>query len=131
MKQVDIVWRNHGTYDVNKLWNKSWDIKTRRIYLDKIIHNLDKDLWTVFNKNHKAKYITPNQVIKNPYVSPYDFCKIMNADLSYPIIIYNDNGDLDVLDGLHRLAKSVILERKTICVKYVSDDILLKCKIKK
>ena len=80
--------------------------------------------------NGKEKYITPKQVIKNPYVSPNDFCKIINANLLYPIIIYDDNGDLDVLDGLHRLAKSVILKRKTINIKYVSNDILLKCKIK-
>lgn len=130
MKQLNIVWRDHGTYDVKKLWNKTKDIKTHKIYLNKIIHNLDKDLWTIFI-NKKAKYITPNEVIKNPYLSPYDFCKIMDADLSYPIIIYDDNGDLDVLDGLHRLAKSIILKRKTINVKYVSNDILLKCKIKK
>ena len=129
MKQVQKVFRDHGTYDVNKLWNKTKNIKTNRIYLDKIIHNLDIDLWTTF-VNGKEKYITPKQVIKNPYVSPQDFCKIINADLSYPIIIYEDNGYLDVLDGLHRLAKSVILKRKTIKVKYVSNDILLKCKIK-
>ncbi len=129
MKQLQKVWREHGTYDVNKLWNKTQNIKTNRIYLDKIIHNLDKVLWTIFIKG-KEKYVTPNQVIKNPYVSPNDFCKIINADLSYPIIIYDDNGDLDVLDGLHRLAKSVLLKRKTINVKYISNDILLKCKIK-
>lgn len=63
-------------------------------------------------------------------MSPHDAIKIINADLLYPIIIYDDNGDLDVLDGLHRLAKSVILGRKTIKVKYISNDILLKCKIK-
>ena len=129
MKQVQKVFRDHGTYDVNKLWNKTKNIKTNKIDLDKIIHNLDIDLWTTF-VNGKEKYITPKQVIKNPYVSPQDFCKIINADLSYPIIIYEDNGYLDVLDGLHRLAKSVILKRKTIKVKYVSNDILLKCKIK-
>ena len=23
MKQLDIVWRNHGTYNVKKIWNKT------------------------------------------------------------------------------------------------------------
>ena len=128
MKQIQKVWRDHGMYDVNKLWKKTKNIKINRIYLDKIKHNLDKELWTIFIKG-KKKYITPNQVIKNPWISPLDFCKIENADLSYPIIIYDDNGDLDVLDGLHRLAKSVILKRKTINVKYISNDILNTCKI--
>lgn len=122
------VWRDHGKYSVNKLWDKTKHVATRRINLDKVRQNLDKDFWTVF-VNKKPTYITPNQVIKNPYVSPHDFCKIMNADLSYPIIVYDDHGDLDILDGLHRLAKSVILKRKTINVKFVTEDILSKCKI--
>ena len=140
MAYKNIVWRDHGTYDVNKLWNKTKNIKTNRIYLDKIIHNLDKDLWTII-VDGKPKYITPNQVIKNPHISPLDFNKINNADLQYPIIIYDqnlkssassasrDSSDLDVLDGLHRLAKAVILKHKTIKVKYVTTDILQKCKI--
>ena len=129
MKNIQIVWRNHGIYNVEKLWKITEKIKTNRIYIGKIEHNLNKDLWTIKIKG-KEKYITPNQVIKDPYISPYDFCKITNADLSYPIIIYNDNGDLDVLDGLHRLSKAVILKRKTINVKYVTDDVLNKAKIK-
>lgn len=129
MKNIQKVWREHGKYNVNELWKKTKNIKTKRIYLDKIKHNLDKDLWTIL-KNGKEKYITPNQVIKNPHLSPQDAMKIINADLSYPIIIYNDNGDLDILDGLHRLVKSLVLGRKTIKVKYISNDILLKCKIK-
>ena len=130
MKNIQQVWREHGKYDVNALWTKTKNTKTKRIYLNKIKHNLDKDLWTIVLKNGKEKYITPNQVIKNPHLSPQDAMKIINADLSYPIIVYDDNGDLDILDGLHRLAKSVMLRRKTIKVKYVSNDILSKCKIK-
>ena len=37
--------------------------------------------------------------------------------------------DLDILDGLHRLAKAVILKHKTIKVKYVTIDILQKCRV--
>jgi len=143
MAYKNIVWRDHGTYDVNKLWNKTKNIKTNRIYIDKVIHNLDKDLWTII-VDGKPKYITPNQVIKNPSISPLDFNKINNADLQFPIIIYvhnmdssssssssasRDKSDLDILDGLHRLAKAVILKHKTIKVKYVTTDILQKCRV--
>jgi len=131
MKNISIkiiVWRDHGTYDVKKLWKKSNNLKTNRLYLDKLKHNLDKDYWTILI-NKKEVYITPNQVLSNPLISPIDYQKIEDADLSYPIIVYNDNGDLDILDGLHRLAKSVMLGRKTIKVKMVSNDILSKCKI--
>lgn len=129
MKKIQIVWRDHGTYDVTKLWSQTKNAKIYKIRLREIRHNLDKKLWTII-KNSKEKYITPNQVIKNPYVSPNDFCKIINANLSYPIIIHDNNGDLDVLDGLHRLAKTVILKQKTINVKYATNNNLLKCIIK-
>lgn len=54
MKQLQIVWRDHGTYDVGKLWDKTKNIKTNRIYLDKILHNLDKDLWTIINNSESS-----------------------------------------------------------------------------
>lgn len=56
-------------------------IKTNRIHINKIKHNLNKDLWTIKIKGRK-KYITPNQVIKNSYLSPYDFCNIINIQQS-------------------------------------------------
>lgn len=125
-----IVWRSHGKYDVEKIWKQTEKIKPKRIQIDKLKHNLDKDNWTVKIKG-KNKYVTPNQVIANPYTSPNDFCKIIQADLSYPIIVYMDDisGDLDVLDGLHRLSLATILGRKTINVKYVCMEILEKTKI--
>ena len=91
---------------------------------------------TIFNKSLSSKFwddkdgndISPYEVLDNPEKAPYHIKAINNADLDYPIIVAKSN--LDVLDGLHRLAKSVILKRKTINVKYISNDILLKCKIK-
>jgi len=124
-KNLNIVWRNHGTYNVYKIWKITKNIKTKRIYIDQLIHNLDKKNWTI-DQNH---YISPNQVLNDPYSSLNDFYKIIHADLSFPIIIYQDNHDLDILDGLHRLAKSILLQRKTISVKYITNKLLLKCKI--
>lgn len=124
-----IVWRDHGTYDVKKLWKLSSKLKTKRLSLNKLKHNLDKDYWTVIDKN-KERFVTPNQVIKDPYKSHVHFFKMMEADLSYPIIVYDDNGDLDVLDGLHRLSKAKVEKRKTINVKIINDEILAKAKVK-
>lgn len=47
MKNIQIVWRNHGIYNVEKLWKITKKIKTNRISIDKIEHNLNKDLWTI------------------------------------------------------------------------------------
>lgn len=69
MKQLQIVWRNHVTYDVSKLWNKTKNIKTNRIYLNKIIHNLDKELWTILI--NKTKNIKTNQIHLNKIIHIY------------------------------------------------------------
>ena len=38
------VWRDHGKYSVTKLCNQTKHLKIRRIYLDKIDHNLNKEI---------------------------------------------------------------------------------------
>ena len=48
---------------------------------------------------------------------------IQLCDLSYPIIVSGDEQHLkinDILDGLHRLSKSVITQRATILVRFAS-----------
>ena len=37
MKNIQIVWRNHGIYNVEKLWKITEKIKTNRIYIGKLI----------------------------------------------------------------------------------------------
>ena len=56
--------------------------------------------------------------------------KINNADTKYPILVYKDGKDLDVLDGLHRLSKLVKNKRKTVKIKYITSEMLRKAEIK-
>ena len=55
--------------------------------------------------------------------------KINNADTKYPILVFKDGNDLDVLDGLHRLSKLFKNKRKTVVVKFLTPEILKKAKI--
>ena len=126
---MDIVWRNHGTYNVQKLWKLTNNIKSKRIYITKVVHNLNKDNWTIYEKN-KPIYLTPIQVLKNKKKSEYHYEKIQTADTSFPILVYKDNDDWDVLDGLHRLAKLVLKKRKTVVVKIITPEILKKAKVR-
>jgi hypothetical protein len=128
MKEISQVWRHHGIYNVEILWKLTNKLNTKKININKLTHNLNKVLWTIVGKK-RNKYITPNQVINDPFLSPNDYCKILNAELKYPIIIYDDDGDLDVLDGLHRLCKAYLLGYKTIKIKYVTMELLNKSKI--
>lgn len=125
---VQIAWRDHGIYNVKKLWKHTNNEKIHTVDMSKLKHNLNKDLWTVFVKG-KKKYITPMQVIKNPKISPVDSEKIKEADTKYPILVYDDKGDMDILDGLHRLAKLYLLGKKRAKIRYITDDILDKARI--
>ena len=81
---------------------------------------------TIFNKSLSSKFwddkdgndISPYEVLDNPEKAPYHIKAINNADLNYPIIVAKSN--LDVLDGLHRLCKSILLKNKYINVQKIN-----------
>jgi hypothetical protein len=53
--------------------------------------------------------ISPYKFLAHPEKAPYHINAINNADLDYPLIASKSN--LDVLDGLHRLCKSILLKK--------------------
>lgn len=81
---------------------------TKYIIDDNILKNLDYKSWGDPIKN--IKY-SPKQVLKNPDKYPEDFERIKKANLKYPIIITEDG---NIIDGVHRLTKSVLNNKKYI-----------------
>ena len=81
---------------------------------------------TIFNKSLSSKFwddkdgndISPYEVLDNPEKAPQHIKVINNANLDYPIIVAKSN--LDVLDGLHRLCKSILLKNKYIHVQKIN-----------
>ena len=81
---------------------------------------------SIFNKSLSSKFwddkdgndISPYEVLDNPEKAPYHIKVINNANLDYPIIVAKSN--LDVLDGLHRLCKSILLKNKYIHVQKIN-----------
>jgi disulfide oxidoreductase YuzD len=64
-------------------------------------------------------------VLKNKKKFAHDYKKILNADLSYPIIIYlSDKYNSPIVDGMHRLAK-LYLEKGKRMKCYLFDDALM------
>ena len=98
-------------------FNKIKPIK--QIINDSILVNLDYDCWGDPVKNEKY---SPNQVILNPKMYSNEYKKIIDSDLQYPIII-NEQGN--IIDGMHRLMKSVLFNKKYIRA-YVFDNKLMK-----
>ena len=55
---------------------------------------------------------------------------INNADLSYPIITTYYKNRLIIVDGVHRLVKSLLLGKKQIKAYIFNDDLMKKFLIK-
>jgi hypothetical protein len=113
------VRRDHGLYDLHLLWKETDNVIAYDISLNKLRHNLDKNYWG----------ITPRQLLIKPSLSPEHVRRVNTSNLLYPILVYDNNGDLDILDGLHRLCKSILMKKETIRVKYVTKNILMKTRL--
>jgi len=137
MGVIQKCWREHGIYNVQKLWKLTDNEETIRIPIEDVKHNLNKKYWSLLEgvqpnelKGKKEKFVSPIQILKNPKLSPYIKDKINNANTKYPILVYKDGKNLDVLDGLHRLSKLIKNKRKTVKIKYITSEMLRKAEIK-
>jgi hypothetical protein len=102
------------SYEIKNLWkiaenNPIIDIPHKAL---NISH--EKRHWTC----RLGRPISAFEVFKNPALAPEDAKKVDNANLEYPIILAASN--LDILDGLHRLNKSMKLGRSDIKAQLVS-----------
>ena len=117
------VTRGSKVYSEKKLWHITEDEPVYIIPFGMLSHNLDLDRWTIY-VDGREKYITPNEVLADPSVSPEDYKKIIFADLKYPILVCNDDGFLDILDGLHRLALLAMQGAPEVNIKFVTKPML-------
>lgn len=78
--------------------------------------HLNAKCWRKFGKKY-----SPIDVLNDPTNYNDDIIKIKNADLKYPIMIYNGN----IVDGMHRLSKAYV-QHKTYLKAYIFSDSLMK-----
>lgn len=83
--------------------------KVISIPVENLLHELNQNCWG--NPQKKIKF-SPKDVLEHPTNKMYEknMQKIGNADLKYPILIYNNN----IVDGMHRLAKANLQGKKKI-----------------
>ena len=97
--------------------------KPKHVVVDvaKYLRTLEFDGWGDPAKGIK---FTPLDVIKNPDKKMYqdDMKRIKNADLKYPIIIAGNY----IVDGVHRLAKAHLTNKKKIKAYVFTGDLLKK-----
>jgi len=89
-----------------------------KINVDDLIHNIDYKCWG--DPANNIMY-SPRDVLKNPKKYKNEVDRINNANLDYPIMVHRKN----IIDGVHRLTKSMIQNKKTIRV-YMFDSALMK-----
>lgn len=93
--------------------------KCQNIEVKKLIKNLEFDSWG----GNLEKY-SPLDVLEDPTNKKYvdEIKRIENANLSYPIIVYNNF----IVDGVHRLTKSYLLKKKNIKAYVFSSSLMNK-----
>lgn len=91
---------------------------------------MNKVLKRVFGTDDVNKIKSPwhedGLVINLSNNHPEEMEKIINSNLKYPIILHDEW----LVDGHHRLLKSVLLHKRVISVVYISNAQLLRCRIK-
>lgn len=63
--------------------------------------------------------VTPTEIMNKPELHSEQYARTMNSDLSYPIDVMFNKGRWLILDGLHRLMKSVALGESQVQVRKV------------
>ena len=102
-------YKQQRMWNLKTIWDQSNTLKTKQISVD--------SLWN--QRYAKAWCWQHNQEIINNDFFLHHLQRIMNADLSYPIILSEENY---ILDGVHRLMKCKYLNLEYISYKQFNKD---------
>lgn len=63
--------------------------------------------------------VTPTEIMNSPELHKERYERTMQADLAYPIDIMFNKGRWLILDGLHRLMKSVLQGKREVMIRKI------------
>uniref|UniRef100_A0A6C0B879 ParB/Sulfiredoxin domain-containing protein n=1 Tax=viral metagenome TaxID=1070528 RepID=A0A6C0B879_9ZZZZ len=109
------------SYKIEQLWECAKNKPIINLPISAFNNSLSSKYWD----DKEGNDISPYEVLANPKKAPYHIEAINKADLNYPLIVSESN--LDVLDGLHRLCRSILLQKTNIDVQKISVSDLKKC----
>ena len=90
------------------------------VKINDLVHYLDENHWG--NPTKKSNKLTPLMVLDNPTKYKKHIKRIKEANLKYPIIMYNNW----IIDGMHRITKAKLEGKKTLKAYNFQKDIFKK-----
>jgi hypothetical protein len=103
--------------DFNKLWG--FDVPVTKVNIKDLVWHFDYPFWDEIVDDWN---LTPWEVIKDPNLHKNHYKKVLESNLKYPIDLMENEGRLQILDGLHRLAKAYLKGDKFIKARIVPKD---------
>ena len=80
--------------------------------------------WSSVQNQGMLYDISPLNVLMESEKAPHQYKRIMDANIEYPLDILNYQGQLWILDGLHRLAQLYLLDVKTVAVRVHPEHVI-------
>lgn len=108
-------------WDKNKLWALG-GVPIEDIDISEIEWQLDLHFWHLDGKKYVLK---PRDVLENIDLYIEHKERILKANIDYPIdLMENQNGRLEILDGVHRLIRLMIEGNKKVKVRKIPRDLI-------
>ena len=115
-------WYFPFNWNVETLWDLEGRLETREVA--SLEWHLDQPLWSSETGKGMLFDLKPRSVINNSPHYPYHHQRITQADLSYPICITTYLDREIIIDGIHRLAKTVEQKIKTVNIKIIDECLI-------
>ena len=112
-------WYFPFNWAVKDIWKLEGKAEQRNI--DDLEWHLDIPFWSSERGKGMMFNLTPREVLDNPNVYIYHSTRIKKADTSYPVCLTVYKGREIIIDGIHRLAKSVSENINSIEVKVINE----------
>ncbi len=107
-----------GNWEEELIW--SLDLPVEEVDIKDLLWHLDIPYWD--NDSHQRWSVSPSDVINKETGTMAEQKRVENVDLRYPIELFENNGKIFILDGLHRLTKSYIQGKKIINARLIPKE---------
>jgi len=113
--------------DVRKVWGLEGDATEVRCC--EFSHLLELPLWSSVPNRGLLFDISPAEVIRDPSISVYQTQRLQQTELRFPIDVLIMQEKRWILDGVHRIAKHVMLGKPTLFARFHDESIIPEIKV--